>query len=88
MAKMAAEPHPRFEVLYGDLEGIDSPERFIELLINRLRPLLSRTDQAKLWFHGFFEDLGCTEVAGLLKLPEMIRTGWQNALAKVTQCRL
>lgn len=82
MAKMAAEPRPGFEALYLDLEGVDSPERFVKLLINRLQPLLSRTDQAKQWFHGFLKDLGGTEVAGLLKLPEMIGMGWQNALAK------
>ncbi|MFM8475363.1 MAG: hypothetical protein ACKOEO_06150 [Planctomycetaceae bacterium] len=82
MTKMAAEPHSGFEVLYIDLEGIDSPERFVELLVNRLQPLLSRTDQAKRRFQRLFEDLGGTEVAGLLKLPEMIRMGWQNALAK------
>lgn len=85
MTKMAAEPHPGYEVLFLELEGIDSPERFVELLINRIKPLLSKTDKAKGWWQGFREDIGGTEVGGFFKLPTIGRIGWQATLTKTLE---
>ena len=42
MVKMKAEPKNGYEVLFLELEGIDSPERFTELIFNRIKPLLSK----------------------------------------------
>ena len=85
MTKMAAEPKPGFEVLFMELEGIDSPERFVELLFNRVRPLMSQTDTAKGWWDTFRESLEGTEIAGIVKLPGVSRVGWQATLVKTLE---
>lgn len=85
MTKMAAEPMPGFEVLFLELEGIDSPDSFVELLINRVKPLLSRTDVAKGWLERFQEAIGGTEIAGLVKLPSVNKMGWQATLTKALE---
>jgi hypothetical protein len=85
MTKIAAEPKPGFEVLFMELEGIDSPDRFVELVINRVKPLLSQTKQAKGWWDSFCDALGGTEVAGVIKLPTASKIGWQNTLAKTLE---
>lgn len=85
MTKMAAEPRPGFEVLFLELEGIDSPERFVELLINRVMPLLSKTEKAKGWWSSFHEAIGGTEVAGIFKLPNVSKIGWQATLTKTLE---
>ena len=85
MAKMAAEPLPGFEVLFMELEGIDSPDRFVELLINRVKPLLSNTDKAKGWWKSFQEAIGGAEIAGVVKLPGVSKIGWQATLAKTLE---
>lgn len=85
MTKMAAEPRPGFEVLFMELEGIDSPERFVELLISRLKPLLSQTDRARGWWDDFRNAVGGTEVAGVFKLPSVSKMDWQAALTKTLE---
>lgn len=85
MTKMTAEPEPGFEVLFMELEGIDSPERFVELVLNRVKPLLSKTDRAKGWWNKFRDEIGGTEVAGVLKLPGAGKIGWQALLAKTLE---
>ena len=85
MTKMAAEPRPGYEVLFMELEGIDSPDRFVELLINRVKPLLSGTEKAKGWWKTFQDGLGGVEVAGVFKLPSVSKIGWQATLAKTLE---
>ncbi len=85
MTKMAAEPRSGFEVLFLELEGIDSPERFTELLLNRSRPLLSRTAKAKGWLETFRDSIGGTEIGGVIKLPTTSKMGWQTTLQKTLE---
>lgn len=82
MTKMAAEPKEGFEVLFLELEGIDSPDRFTEKLLNRMKPLLSTKDQAKGWLDVFLENIGGTEIGGVIKLPDKSKMGWQVTLEK------
>ena len=85
MTKMAAEPKSGFEVLFLELEGIDSPDRFVELLFNRVRPLMSNTEKATGWWRNFQNAIGGTEIAGVVKLPGVSRIGWQATLAKTLE---
>lgn len=85
MTKMAAEPMPGYEVLFMELEGIDSPDRFVELLFNRVKPLLSKTEKAIGWWEKFRDAIGGTEVAGVVKLPAVSKMGWQVTLAKTLE---
>ncbi len=82
MTKMAAEAVPGFELLFFDLEGIDSPERFTETLLNRMKPLLSKKAQAKGWLDSFLESIGGTEIGGVIKLRKTSKMGWQATLEK------
>ncbi|SMP69778.1 hypothetical protein SAMN06265222_112100 [Neorhodopirellula lusitana] len=85
MNKMAAEPMPGFEVLFLDLEGIDSPDRFTEVLLNRMRPLLSKKEQGTQWLNAFRETIGGTEIGGVIKLPSASKLGWQSTLEKAVE---
>ncbi|MBL8852834.1 MAG: hypothetical protein JNK57_02565 [Planctomycetaceae bacterium] len=81
--KMAAEPAEGFDVLFLEVEGIDSCDRLTELLLNRFRPLGTTAGKAKGWFDSCWEAVGGVEVAGLIKLPEKKELDWQDSLAKV-----
>ena len=83
MVKMTTEPKPGYEVLFLELEGIDSPDRFTELLMNRMKPLLSQQATAMRWWNGFWEAAGGTEIGGVIKLPNASKMGWQTTLQKM-----
>ena len=83
MVKMKAEPKNGYEVLFLELEGIDSPERFTELIFNRIKPLLSKKDKAKKWWVDFWTSAGGTELGGLIKLPNLSGMVWQTTLQKM-----
>lgn len=82
MKKMAAEPEDGYELLFLELEGIASPSEFVELLLNRLKPLLSKTDKAKDFFNKTWKELGGIEIGGVLKLTEKDKIEWKPALEK------
>ncbi len=85
MTKMAAEPKAGYEVLFMDLEGIDSPTRFVELVINRARPLLSATSKIKKWWDDLRNATGGTEIGGVFKLPDVSKVSWQDLLTKTLE---
>lgn len=85
MTKMAAEPEDDFDVLFLEVEGIDSCDRLTELLLNRIQPLLSKTEKAQTWFKGFWTNLGGTEIGGVIKLPENSKLGWRETLERAIE---
>ncbi len=85
MTKMAAEPEPGFEMLFFAVEGIDSPERFTEVLLGRMSPLLSRKEQGRQWLAAFLDKIGGTEIGGIIKLPSVCKLGWQATLEKAIE---
>jgi hypothetical protein len=89
MTKMAAEPADGFDVLFLEVEGIDSCDRLTELLLNRMRPLLTTGEMTRNWFEGFRDAVGGTEIGGVIKLPEKSQLGWQTTLEKAIEgfCR-
>lgn len=80
---MAAEPENDFDVLFLEVEGIDSCDHFTELLINRFRPLFSKASRTKEIFDSIWTSLGGTEIAGVVKLPERKDHNWQGSLERV-----
>jgi len=82
MAKMEMEKRSGFEVVFLEVEGIDSPAKFTQHLFNKVNPLMSKSDKAIQAFYKLFNSLGGTEVAGLLTLPEHKEIDWQNTLYK------
>ncbi|MDB5387720.1 MAG: hypothetical protein JWM11_3366 [Planctomycetaceae bacterium] len=85
MTKMAVEPADGFDVLFLEVEGIDSCDALTELLLNRIRPHLTKTESAKGWFSSFWEGVGGVEIGGVIKLPEKNKLGWQATLEKAIE---
>jgi hypothetical protein len=82
MKKMLAEPRPGTTVLFLDLEKADSPERFTEVLLTEMRPLLSARQKAGGWFDKFLAEIEGVEVGGVIKIPNRNRIGWKGMLEK------
>ena len=89
MQKMAAEPISGVDVLFLEVEGIDSCYALTEMLGNRARPLLSKTEKGKSMFQELWDSLGGLEIGGVFKLPEAKRLSWQAILDKTIEqlCR-
>lgn len=85
MTKMSAEPQPGYHVFFMDVEGIDSPKRFAELVINRVQPLASTGAKVSKWWDDFREALGGVEVGKIIKLPETNKLSWQDTLTKTLE---
>ncbi len=82
MRKMRAEPRPGKALIFVDLEKVDSPHRFTEVLLTEMRPCLSMKQKAANWFGTFLEEIGGIEIGGVLKIPERNRIGWKAMLEK------
>lgn len=83
ITKMATEQAEGFDVLFLEVEGIDSCDHLTELLLNRFRPLFRNVGKAKVWFDDLWTALGGMEIGDLVKLPEKNKLGWQESLEKV-----
>jgi len=78
ITKMAAEPDKDLDVLFLEVEGIDSCDRLTELLLNRFRPLLTKTETAKSWFKGIWEAAGGIELGGVIHSKRLSRVSARN----------
>ncbi|MDA3833512.1 MAG: hypothetical protein PF495_08955 [Spirochaetales bacterium] len=86
MQKMEAETPHGVIATYLDLEKVDTPQRFVEVLLEKISGLLPKTAVAKISFQGLLEALGGTEVAGIVKIPAVEKRDWQSALEKTLAC--
>jgi hypothetical protein len=84
MTKMLAEPRQGFQVVFMEVEAIDSSQRFAELLLNRLSPLMSRTAKAKEVWTTCWQKLGGTEIGGVIRLPDS-KLDWRNTIEKTLE---
>jgi len=71
-------PAARFCCFYRDLEGLSSPEEFVERLYLDVKDILDRGDQAKLQFDRLLVKLGGAEI-WKVKLPEL-KQRWKDLL--------
>lgn len=85
ITKMQAEPDKDFDVLFLEVEGIDSCNGLTEMLVNRMRPLLTKSEAMKYWFGDFWKAAGGTEVGGVFKLPPTNELGWRETLEKALE---
>ncbi|MCC5844034.1 MAG: hypothetical protein JJU05_07275 [Verrucomicrobia bacterium] len=85
MQKMRAEPKEGFRLVYLDIEGTETPEYFVEKLLQGLRDNLTGPQKAKRMFKGLHKSLGGTEIAGMIKLPTAENDVWQPALEKILE---
>lgn len=81
--KMQASPPPGVLPFFQDLEGVYSASELVEAVIRCVQPALTRSDRAKTAFQNFWQSLGGTEIAGVLRLPESVQPEWKHLLAKV-----
>ncbi|MFT5129385.1 MAG: hypothetical protein ACI8W8_003007 [Rhodothermales bacterium] len=86
LKKMCAEPPSDILVRYLDLEKVDSPRRFVEVLLSTVQDLLPRAETARTAFRGLLESLGGTEIGGIIKLPDLEQQGWQSAMERTIAC--
>ncbi|MCK5804326.1 MAG: ATP-binding protein [Lentisphaeria bacterium] len=86
MKKMQAEAPDGIIVRYLDLEKIDSPQRFVEILLGQVRELLTKTNRAMGGFKSLMEAVGGTEIGGVVKIPQYNKDRWQPALEKALAC--
>ncbi len=86
MQKMQAEAPDGVLAIYFDLEKVDTPQRFVEVLLDRINGLLPKTEAAKGAFQGLLQALGGTELGGIVKFPETEKKDWQSALEKMLAC--
>lgn len=82
MKKMVAEPKGQRIAIYMDLEKVDSPTRFVEVLLAQSCRLLSTKAAIRSWIDGFVKSIGGSEIAGVIKLPQFKGLEWQPVLEK------
>jgi hypothetical protein len=82
LKKMEAEAVDSKIVLYADLEKVDTPVRFVEVLLNDLRQYLPKKAIAGQWLGSFIESIGGYEVGGIIKIPPQEKKDWQSVLEK------
>ena len=82
LKKMAAEPPPGFHPIFLDLEKVHSTDRFVEVLLGELKSLMSTKDQTANVFRDILTMFGGTEVGGMVKIPELGKRDWQEAVEK------
>jgi hypothetical protein len=70
---------------FQDLEGVYSTSELLEKVLQCVRPELSRGDRAVASFKKFFETLGGTEIAGVLRLPDAVQAEWKHVLPKILE---
>ncbi len=80
LKKMASDPNSGFQPIYLDLEKVHSAERFVEVLLSALKPLMSTVDKATGGFIELLRKFGGTEVGGMVKIPVLEKRRWQDAV--------
>jgi hypothetical protein len=86
LAKLHAEPVEPFDVLFLEVEGIDSCDALVELILNRAKSLLSTAQSTLNWFNSLLRNLGGTEIGGVIKLPiSATPLRWQQMLEKAIE---
>lgn len=86
MQKMEADASDEVIAKYFDLEKVDTPQRFVEVLLQEVKDLLPKDEKAKSAFSGLMEALGGTELGGIIKIPVVDREQWQSALERTLAC--
>lgn len=85
MTKMCAEPKAGYTPVFIDVEGIVSPEGFVEKLLNAVRGELSRGFRGAHKFRKFVTGLAGVEIGGVIKLNRISQTGWAATLDKLLE---
>ncbi len=82
MRKMLAEHPAGTALIFIDLERVDSPERFTEVLLTEMKVWLSAMQNVLGGFQTFMDKIGGVEIGGVIKIPRQDRIGWKPILEK------
>ena len=80
LRKMEAEPPANMIVVFHELENINTPLEFVQLVFNDVSNYLSRRQRTAHRVPGFLQRLGGVEVGGLIKFPERLASEWKTLL--------
>ena len=84
--KMVAEaPLDKLLPAYRDLEGMRTPFEFAEMVFNDVKQYLSRSNRTMRRVHQLLEQIGGTEVGGVLKLPGVAASHWKVLLTRTME---
>lgn len=83
--KMAAEPQHNFIPIYRDLENVNTPERFLQCVLDDVNPWLTNKQKTKEGFKVLWKTIGGTELGGKIKLPAAKENEWKAALETLLQ---
>lgn len=78
--KMQAEPPKGWVPVLQDLEQFHSANEFATSVYREVAAFLSRKDKARQQLRSLWDNLGGTEIAGVLKLPEGDKQAWKTLL--------
>ncbi|MGE3540151.1 MAG: AAA family ATPase [Candidatus Tectimicrobiota bacterium] len=80
LRKMEAEHPPDMLVVYHELEHINTPLEFVQLVYDDVHTHLSRSQRTARRVREFLQNLGGLEVGDLIKFPEASAPAWKALL--------
>jgi hypothetical protein len=84
--KMVAEaPLDKLLPVYRDLEGMRTPFEFAEMVFNDVKQHLSQSNRTMRRVHQFLEQIGGTDIGGVLKLPDVTASHWKVLLTRTME---
>ncbi len=83
--KMVKEAPEQYLTVYRDLEGVRSPIEFVETIFQDVEHHLSGFKRLAEGTRQLIKQLGGTEIAGMIKLPEIAAPHWKSLLMKTLE---
>ncbi|MBA3924137.1 MAG: ATP-binding protein, partial [Nostocaceae cyanobacterium] len=83
--KMVKEAPEQYLTVYRDLEGVRSPIEFVETIFQDVEQELSGFKRLAEGTRQLIKQLGGTEIAGMIKLPEIAAPHWKSLLMKTLE---
>ncbi len=80
LRKMAAEAPADRVMVFHELENINAPLEFVQLVYDDVSAYLSRSQRTAQRVRGFMQRLGGIELGGLVKFPDSFASEWKPLL--------
>ena len=85
LKKMQAEPRSGKLLFFRDLEGINTPLAFVQVVFDDVRQFLSRRQRTTRRVAELMKELGGFEVGGVVKFPEQLAADWKSLLNRTIE---
>jgi len=80
LRKMAAEAPADRLVVFHELENINAPLEFVQLVFDDVSTYLGRSQRVAQRVRDFLQHLGGVELGGLIKFPDNLASEWKSLL--------